>query len=145
MTYVEGKLKVWVKGGKFEFHNDLYVKVMIDDRLLWKTEEADSFSPSWDATATRHVKGEFEKLQFALMDEDTFSRDDLLGTCSIPFSCLLNPVFNKLERTEFDGEINMVDAEGEKIGVLRVCVEYMPGHVGFFKMMGERFHKDQDE
>lgn len=45
---VEGKLKIWIKGGKFEFSNDLYVKVFCDAREVWKTDESDSSSPAWD-------------------------------------------------------------------------------------------------
>lgn len=78
------------------------------------------------------------------MDEDTFSRDDLLGKCEIPFSSLLNPTFFKLEKTIFDGEVEMHDVKGEKIGKLRVCLEYMPGDVGVFQLMGEQFHKHGD-
>ncbi len=44
---VEGKLKIWIKGGKFKFRNDLYVKVLCDKRQVWKTDESDSSTPSW--------------------------------------------------------------------------------------------------
>lgn len=68
---VEGKLKIWIKGGSFSHSSDLYIKVMCDTREVWKTDESDSSSPSWDSTVTKHVKGEYEKLIFKLMDEDT--------------------------------------------------------------------------
>lgn len=45
---VEGKLKIFIKGGTFEFRNDLYVKVFCDKREIWKTDEKDSTKPQWD-------------------------------------------------------------------------------------------------
>lgn len=45
---VEGKLKIWIKGGKFSHGSDLYVKVLCDKREVWKTDEKDSSSPDWD-------------------------------------------------------------------------------------------------
>ncbi len=45
---VEGKLKIWIKDGKFEFKNDLYIKVFCDKREVWKTDESDSSTPKWD-------------------------------------------------------------------------------------------------
>eukprot|EP00171_Calliarthron_tuberculosum_P012738 IDg12738t1 len=145
MVKLEGKLKIWIKGGKFKYNSDLYVKVMCDDRKMWSTEKQDSYKPSWDATATRHIKGEHDFIKLCLMDDDTFSRDDLLGKCDIPFSCLLNTVFSKLEKTVFDGEVEMTDEKNEKVGKLRVYMEYMPGSVGMFQLMGEQFRKHEDD
>lgn len=45
---VEGKLKLWIRGGKFENRSDLYVKVFCDGREFWKTDEIDSYKPEWD-------------------------------------------------------------------------------------------------
>lgn len=38
---------------------------------IWKTDEKDGFSPNWDSTVTKHLKGDFEKVVLRLMDEDT--------------------------------------------------------------------------
>lgn len=45
---VDGKLNIWIKKGKFAFRNDLYVKVLIDDKQIGKTDEKDSTRPEWD-------------------------------------------------------------------------------------------------
>ncbi len=75
---VEGKLKVWIKSGKFDnFSNDLYIEVHAVNgekkRKMWKTDESDSSKPQWDSTVTKHIKGEYEKLVLSLLDEDTVS------------------------------------------------------------------------
>ncbi len=63
---------------------------------------------------TKHVKGNYEKLIFQLLDEDTFSRDDLLGTCEVEFSTLVeSPVV---------GDIDMHDADKKKIGTVNLSV-----------------------
>lgn len=65
------------------------------------------------------MKGAYEKLIFQLLDEDTFSRDDLLGTLEIPFA--------DLESRPVNGELPMIDAKGEKIGVIDMMIEYEEG------------------
>lgn len=88
----------------------------------------------------KHLKGEFENLKFKLMDEDTFSRDDHVGTGSIPFSCFSNEAFSNLDQVLFDGTIPMLDNKGTQIGTLRVNVEYCPGDVGLFQSLADHFH-----
>lgn len=107
---------------------------------MWKTEETDSSKPSWDAKMSKHFKGEFENFVFHLMDKDTFSRDDHLGTAKLAVSSLMIPSFAKLDRVVLDGEVEMFNPSEEKIGTLRVGIEYSPGDVGFFQSMADRFH-----
>ncbi len=74
------------------------------------------------------------------MDKDSFSRDDHLGTAKLAVTSLLSPSFVKVDKVALDGELEMFDASDEKIGTLRVGIEYCPGDVGFFQSMADRFH-----
>lgn len=49
---VDGKLNIWIKKGKFSFSNDLYVKVLCDEKQIGKTDEKDSTRPEWDQYVT---------------------------------------------------------------------------------------------
>lgn len=71
------------------------------------------------STVTKHVKGNYEKLIFQLLDEDTFSRDDLLASCEVSFS--------QLESSPCVGDMDMVNATGEKVGTIDLSIEYEPG------------------
>jgi len=143
-TAVEGKLTIWIKGGKFEYNDDLYIQVCLDDRKMFKTKESDSHKPSWDEKISKHVKGEYTSIVLKLMDEDTFSSDDLLGTCKIPFDAIVaSKAFTKTDKVELDGEIEMFSAaEGDEtnsIGHVRVGITFSPGDVNMFQMMADRF------
>lgn len=71
MTEVEGKLSIWIQTGAFDHASDLYIQVAIDDDNVWRTDDKDGFSPNWDETCVKHLKGTFEKVVLKLMDEDT--------------------------------------------------------------------------
>lgn len=131
---VEGRLKVCVKSGNFKVRDDLYVKVLLDERVIWKTEQLRSNSPSWNTTERRHLKGDYDKIHFQLIDHDTFSRDDLLGSCCVPIESLMIREFAKLEKAHFEGQLEMLDANGDTIGTLRASIEYIPGELNDFKL-----------
>lgn len=38
---------------------------------IWRTDDKDGFSPDWDSTCTKHLKGDYERVILKLMDEDT--------------------------------------------------------------------------
>lgn len=68
---MEGKLTIWIQDGSFTHASDLYIQVLVDDNDIWRTDDKDGFSPNWDSTVVKHIKGEYEAITFKLMDEDT--------------------------------------------------------------------------
>ncbi len=61
------------------------------------------------------------------MGEDTFSRDDLLGSWEIKFGTL--------EEYAVVGDMDMHNAEGKKIGTIDVSVEYEAGDGTVFRLI----------
>eukprot|EP00177_Eucheuma_denticulatum_P002441 GFKZ01004388.1.p2 GENE.GFKZ01004388.1~~GFKZ01004388.1.p2 ORF type:complete len:133 (+),score=32.25 GFKZ01004388.1:358-756(+) len=132
---MEGKLSIWIKSGSFNHSSDLYIQVFIDDNDVWRTDDKDGFSPDWDSTIVKHIKGDYQTITLKLMDEDTFSRDDVIATRELPIS----------EAVEgMNGDYELFDAEGNSVGTVDVSINFEEGDVNFFDLMGSMLHKEDD-
>ncbi|CAN8070793.1 unnamed protein product [Agarophyton chilense] len=134
MVQVEGKISIWIKSGSFNHGSDLYIKVFVDDNDIWSTDEKDGFSPDWDSTVEKHIKGDYEKIVLKLMDEDTCDRDDVIGTVEIPIADLLDDGIND--------DVQICSENGDSVGTVAVNINFEEGDVNMFDLLGSMLHKD---
>lgn len=83
----------------------------------------------------KHLKGCYEKVILKLMDEDTFSRDDVIATAEFSIGDLLDDGIN-------EDEVEMCDADGNAVGTVAVNINFEEGDVNFFQLMGSMLHKE---
>lgn len=88
------------------------------------------------------MKGKFEYIVFHLMDDDTFSRDDHMGTAKLSFKSFSSAEFTEIKKCAFEGTLTMTHTKGENIGTFDVEVEYSPGDIDMFDGLTEVVHRD---
>lgn len=74
----------------------------------------------------KKIDGPYEKLVFQLLDEDTFSRDDLLGSAEVKIEDIAQAggSLTRVKSSTVSGEIDLYDADGKKIGYIDLSIEF---------------------
>lgn len=74
----------------------------------------------------KNIDGPYEKLVFQLLDEDTFSRDDLLGSAEVKMEDIAQAggALTRVKSSIVSGEVDLVDAEGTMIGYIDLSIEF---------------------
>ena len=93
-----------------------------DERELYRTQTIqDDCEPKWNEEFKIKLHKVADRLRFTVWDDDTITRDDMVGCVDISCEDLVRNAGQVTEKT-----LTLVKEDGEEQGMLTVSFEFMP-------------------
>ena len=93
-----------------------------DEHELYRTQTIqDDCEPKWNEEFKIKLHKVADRLRFTVWDDDTITRDDMVGCVDINCEDLVRNAGNVTEKT-----LNLVKEDGQEQGMLTVSFEFMP-------------------